>query len=218
MELQVLMVDDHPPIIEGYKSILSFNTSGYVLNTIEAYSCEMAYFAIIEAKQPFDMVFLDLTLPPYPEKNLYSGEDLIQVVKNYHPLAKIILLTSHTESMLLFKVIQENDFDGILLKNDFRANEFIIAFDAIIQGKPYYSQTILKHKKMWSEKNKVMDDYNRQILMLLSQGVKTKSIPHLINLSVSAVDKRKAMIKQLLGIEKGNDEDILKEARRQGLI
>ena len=71
---------------------------------------------------------------------------------------------------------------------------------------------------MWSEKNKVMDDYNRQILMLLSQGVKTKSIPHLINLSVSAVDKRKAMIKQLLGIEKGNDEDILKEARRQGLI
>ena len=218
MELQVLMVDDHPPIIEGYKSILSFNTSGYVLNTIEAYSCEMAYFAIIEAKQPFDMVFLDLTLPPYLEKNLYSGEDLIQVVKNYHPLAKIILLTSHTESMLLFKVIQENDFDGILLKNDFRANEFIIAFDAIIQGKPYYSQTILKHKKMWSEKNKVMDDYNRQILMLLSQGVKTKSIPHLINLSVSAVDKRKAMIKQLLGIEKGNDEDILKEARRQGLI
>ena len=218
MELQVLMVDDHPPIIEGYKSILSFNTSGYVFNTIEAYSCEMAYCAIIEAKQPFDMVFLDLTLPPYLEKNLYSGEDLIQVVKNYHPLAKIILLTSHTESILLFKIIQENDFDRILLKNDFRANEFIIAFDAIIQGKPYYSQTILKHKKMWSEKNKVMDDYNRQILMLLSQGVKTKSIPHLINLSVSAVDKRKAMIKQLLGIEKGNDEDILKEDRRQGLI
>ena len=29
MELQVLMVDDHPPIIEGYKSILSFNSFGY---------------------------------------------------------------------------------------------------------------------------------------------------------------------------------------------
>ena len=51
MELQVLMVDDHSPIIEGYKSILLFNPYGYVLNTTEAYSCEMAYHAIIEAKQ-----------------------------------------------------------------------------------------------------------------------------------------------------------------------
>ena len=63
-----------------------------------------------------------------------------------------------------------------------------------------------------------MDNYNRQIIILLSQGVKTKNLPDLLYLSKSAIDKRKAIIKQLLGIDKGNDEDILKEARKQGLI
>lgn len=30
MELQVLIVDDHPPIIEGYRSILAHNSIGCV--------------------------------------------------------------------------------------------------------------------------------------------------------------------------------------------
>ena len=77
MELQVLMVDDHPPIIEGYKSILSFNSFGYRLNTTAAHSCESAYNIITDAKQAFDIVFLDVTLPPFPEKKLNSGEDLV---------------------------------------------------------------------------------------------------------------------------------------------
>ena len=63
-----------------------------------------------------------------------------------------------------------------------------------------------------------MDNYNRQILLLLSQGIKTKNLPDLLHLSKSAIDKRKAIIKQIFGIDKGTDEDILKEARRQGLI
>lgn len=87
-----------------------------------------------------------------------------------------------------------------------------------MKGGRYYSKTIVKLQQSWEEKNKVMDSYNCQILLLLSQGVKTKSIPNLLHLSISAVDKRKAIIKQIFGIEKGTDEDILREARKQGLL
>ena len=218
MELQVLMVDDHPPIIEGYKSILAYNSFGYTLNTTAAHSCESAYNKILEAKFPFDIVFLDLTLPSYFEKNLNSGEDIIPIVKKQHPNAKIIILTSHSESIVLFKVLKEHNPDGVLVKSDFQSEELIKAFDIVINGGTYFSETIITHKKSWGEKSKVMDSYNRQILSLLSQGVKTKSLPDLLHLSKSAIDKRKAILKQLLGIDKGNDEDILKEARKQGLI
>ncbi|HNP32654.1 MAG TPA: response regulator [Flavobacterium sp.] len=218
MEVSVLMVDDHPPIIEGYKSILFYNPFGYKLNTIEAYNCEMAYNAIINSKYHFDIVFLDLTLPPYSEKNLNSGEDLVPVVKKYHPDAKIVILTSHSESIVLFKILNEHRPHGLLVKSDFQSHELVTAFDTLIKGNPYYSRTIIKHQKTWEEKNKVMDNYNRQILLLLSQGVKTKSLPDLLHLSKSAIDKRKAIIKQIFGIDKGTDEDILKEARKQGLI
>ena len=218
MELQVLMVDDHPPIIEGYKSILSFNTYGYVLNTIAAFNCENAFNAIVEEKRSFDVVFLDLTLPPCFEKGLNSGEDLIPVVKKYHPKAKIIMLTSHSESIVLFKIMSEYSLSGVLVKSDFQSEELLTAFNIIVKGGTYYSQTVIKHQKAWNEKSKVMDSYNRQILTLLSEGVKTKNLPDLLHLSKSAIDKRKAIIKQIFGIDKGTDEDILKEARRQGLI
>jgi two-component system response regulator NreC len=218
VEIQVLMVDDHPPIIEGYKSILSFNPNGYVLNTTAAYSCESAYHTIINAKQSFEIVFLDLTLPPFAEKNLNSGEDLIPVVKKYHPQAKIIVLTSHSESIVLFKILNEHNPNGLLVKSDFQSGELLTAFDTIVKGQNYFSQTIIRYQKIWEEKSKVMDNYNRQILLLLAQGIQTKSLPDLLHLSKSAIDKRKAIIKQIFGIDKGTDEDILREARKQGLI
>lgn len=218
MEIQVLMIDDHPPIIEGYRSILAYNSFGYILNTTSAHSCEAAYFAIFQAKIPFDIVFLDLTMPPYFEKNINSGDDLIPIVRKQHPNAKIIVITSHSESIVLFKIINEHKPEGILVKSDFQAQELIDAFNIVVQGETYFSETVANHQKSWGEKNKVMDSYNRQILSLLAQGIKTKNFPELLHLSKSAIDKRKAILKQLLGIDKGNDEDILKEARKQGLI
>lgn len=218
MELKVLMVDDHPPIIEGYRSILAYNPYGYTLNTTTAHTCEAAYNAIFQARFPFDIVFLDLTLPPYFEKNLNSGDDLVPIVRKQHPNAKIVILTSHYESIVLFKIIKEHNPEGLLIKSDFQAPELVKAFDVIVNGGTYFSETVLSHQKSWGQKNKVMDSYNRQILLLLAQGVKTKNFPDLLHLSKSAIDKRKAILKQLLGIDKGNDEDILKEARKQGLI
>lgn len=218
MELNVLMVDDHPPIIEGYKSILSFNEQGYKLITTSAHSCESAYNSITSVNHYFDVVFLDVTLPPFEEKNIYSGEDLIPFVKKHHPNAKIIVLTSHLESIVLYKLLSEYHPNGLLIKSDFQSEEFIEAFDIILKGGIYYSETVVFHQKNWEKKNKVLDNYNHQILSLLSQGVKTKSIPALLNLSMSAINKRKAILKQVFGISKGTDEDILKEARKQGYI
>jgi len=105
------------------------------------------------------------------------------------------------------------------VKSDFQAKELISGFDAIVKGKTYFTQTIVSFQKTWNEKSNLeFDTYNQQILALLNQGVKTKSLPDLLHLSQSAVDKRKAVIKTILGIDKGNDEDILKAARKKGLI
>lgn len=212
------MVDDHPPIIEGYRSILAYNPFEYVLNTTTAHSCEAAYNAIFQAKSFFDIVFLDLTLPPYFDKNINTGADLIPIVKQQHPSAKIIILTSHSESIVLYEILKEFKLEGVLVKSDFQAHDLVEAFDVVVKGGTYFSETVINHQKLWGEKNKVMDSYNRQILSLLAQGVKTKNFPDFLHLSKSAIDKRKAILKQLLGIDKGNDEDILKEARKQGLI
>ena len=220
MHVNLLIVDDHLPIIEGYKSILSFNKSGYTIETTAATSLEKAYKIITQEPKTtfFDAVFIDLTLPEYPEQKLFTGEDLVPIVKKHLPNAKIAILTSHAESILMYRILNESNPNGILVKSDFTSEEFLVAFDVIMKGENYYSSTVLNYKKQLVPGNKIFDSYNRQIIKLLSQGVKTKSIQDMLHLSKSAVDKRKAAIKEMLDIDKGTDEDILREARKRGLI
>lgn len=220
MHVNLLIVDDHLPIIEGYKSILSFNKSGYHIETTAATSLEKAFKIITQEPKTilFDIVFIDLTLPEYPEEKLFTGEDLVPVIKEHLPNAKIAILTSHAESILMYRILNESNPNGILVKSDFTSEDLLVAFDVLMKGENYYTSTVLNYKKQLVPGNKIFDSYNRQIIQLLSQGVKTKNIQEILHLSKSAVDKRKAAIKDLLEIDKGSDEDILREARKRGLI
>lgn len=65
MTKEILIIDDHSPIVEGYKSMLSFSDHGYLLKFKEAQTCETAYGQIINIENCFDIVFLDLSLAPY---------------------------------------------------------------------------------------------------------------------------------------------------------
>jgi DNA-binding NarL/FixJ family response regulator len=218
MVVNVLMIDDHKLIIEGYKSILSYNPYGYEVKTTEVLSCEDAYKLITTTSDSFDLVTIDYTMPPFAEKDLENGSDLIPIIKKYLPDTKIMMLTTHSESLLLFNILKNHNPDGLLVKSDFDANDFTEAFHTVIQGKQYLSSTIIDLQQEMDQKSKALDYYNRQIILLLNQGIKTKNMPDYLFLSKSAIDKRKAFIKEFFDIEKGSDEDILREARKQGYI
>ncbi len=217
--VKILMVDDHPSQIEGYKIILSYNQSGYSIETVIANNCESAYEKMVNSpEQDFDIVFLDWSLPPYPEKDIKNGEDLAFLAKKHLPNTKIVMLTSHSESFLLYQIIKKIEPAGMLVKSDFSAEELLLAFERIMNGETYHSETVKASIKELLSREDYLDAHNRQIIILLSQGVKTKNIPQHLNLSQSAVEKRKVQIKDYLCIEKGTDEDIVKEAKRLGFI
>ncbi|WP_395043681.1 hypothetical protein [Flavobacterium sp.] len=220
MDINVIMIDDHLPIIEGYKSMLSYNTAGYKLNTIMAIDCETGYKAISNSNytNSIDVVFVDIALPAFAEKNINSGEELVPIIKKFLPQAKIVILTSHTESFVLCRIIKELNPNGIIVKNDITANDFIVGFEAIMKGENYYSKTVLKSQKEITASKKTLDSYNQQVITLLVQGVKNKNIQEQLQLSRSAIDKRKVAIKEFFGIDKGTDEDIIKAARNHNLI
>ena len=110
--------------------------------------------------------------------------------------------------------------DGLLIKNDLTPDEFLVAFNAIINDPPYYSNTVTKffRNQTINFGETLLDEINRKIIFHLSKGVKTKNLVKYINLSLSAIEKRKIQIKNLLGLDKANDEDIIREARKRGFI
>ena len=219
MKLRVLMVDDHPSIIEGYKIILSYNDYGYEIETQMANNCKDAFDMVnASIKKPFDLIFMDYSLPAYEEENLKNGEDVALVIRQKMPKSKIIILTSHTEGLLLYSIVKSVEPQGLLIKSDFTADDLLVAVDAIVKGETYYSATVKHCLEGLLSKRKFLDHSNRQIIALLAQGVKTKSLPNHLNLSMSAIEKRKVQIRDFFSLEKGNDEDIIEAAKKLGLI
>ena len=203
------MIDDHPSMIEGYKSILSFNDLGLRITTTPAYNCESAYNIIdkTSVSEAFDFAFVDLSLPPYLEKKIKGGEDLALLIKNKFPNCKIVILTSHAEAFILDAIQKNIAPNGLLVKSDFTADEFLLAFEKIYNNHFYTSKTVVDNIAELHEKSVFLDENNRKLITLLAEGVKTKNLPQRMNLSISAIDKRKAQIKYFFKIEKGSDEE-----------
>ena len=142
----ILIVDDHPFIIEGYKNAITrYNPNEFEFFISEAKDCESAYNIITNpATLSFDIAFLDISMPSYEEKGIYSGEDLAKLINEYMPNCKIILLTMYTELLKIKTIIETINPSGLVIKNDLTFDELLFAFDKVIKNETYYSPSILK--------------------------------------------------------------------------
>lgn len=149
--IQLLMVDDHPFILQAYKNTLErFKADEFEIINTDADSAKTGYEAIANSTFDFDVAFLDISIPIYAEKNIHSGIDLALLLRQKMPNCKIVLLTMHNEK-LKFKYFKETvKPEGLVVKNDLTFEELLIAFEKIIAGETYYSETVLK---MMEEEN-----------------------------------------------------------------
>jgi DNA-binding NarL/FixJ family response regulator len=219
-KLNILIVDDHPFIIEAYKNtIAGYHPSEFEFTITQANDCKSAYYILTNPDIiSYDVAFFDISMPPYPEKNILSGEDLARLMKKVLPSCRVILLTMHTESLKINNIIKSINPNGLIIKNDLTFDELLVAFDKILKNENYYSQTVVKFVSQQSSDSAMIDEFDRQILYHLSRGVKTKNIPLHTSLSLSAVEKRKLNLKDLFNVKGGDDESLITEGRNRGYI
>lgn len=220
IENNILIVDDHPFIIEGYKNAITrYNPSEFNFFITQAKDCESAYNIITNSDiAPFDIAFLDISMPSYEEKGVFSGEDLATLIMEYMPKCKIILLTMYTELLKIKTIIKNINPNGLVIKNDLTFDELLFAFDKVLKNEKYYSQSVLKMLSQSQHDAIEIDQFDQQILFHISKGTKTKEMPQYIPISLSAIERRKINLKELLKINEGSDIDLVREARDKGLL
>ena len=215
----ILIVDDHPFIIQGYKNAITrYKPDKYEFFIMDAKDCESAYHIITNPDSvTFDIAFLDISMPPYEEKSLYSGEDLAKLILEFMPNCKIILLTMFTEFLKIKTIISKINPSGLVIKNDLTFDELLFAFNKVIKNETYYSQSVLK--MLESQEHSIeIDLFDKQILFHLSKGTKTKDLPQYIPVSLNAIEVRKLNLKELLKVTDGSDADLVREAKNIGLL
>ncbi|MBP2283467.1 DNA-binding NarL/FixJ family response regulator [Flavobacterium sp. CG_23.5] len=216
----ILIVDDHPFIIEGYKNAITrYNPKEFEFFISQAKDCESAYNIVTNPDSTiFDIAFLDISMPPYEEKGIYNGEDLAKLISEYMPSCKIILLTMYTELLKIKTIIKTINPSGLVIKNDLTFDELLFAFDKVIKGKTYYSESVVKMLNLSEEDTIEIDQFDKQILFHLSKGTKMNDIPQYIPISLGAIERRKINLKELLKVEEGSDIELVREAKSRGLL
>lgn len=213
--IKILIVDDHPIIVEGYINILrgskDIDFSIYVANNCDE--------AIVQLKsKPIKLVLLDLQLPASDEHKFISGEDIALWVRRQYSKVKILIITSITDSQRILNIIKSIHPEGFIIKTDMSSKDLITASKNILNGKHYFSETvkILKNKNFANIQ--FIDEIDIKILYHLSMGEKTKTIAALVHLSIRAVEDRKVKLKDVFCINKGSTTNLIKEAKKRNII
>ena len=216
------MIDDHPMIIEGYQNTLLFTKKDSQELQIDiANNCDEAVLLMdksVQKQLPYDVLFVDISLPPSSDGSLSSGEDLAEYARKVLPKSKIIILTMFNESFRIHNIIKTIDPEGFMIKSDLTSKELASAFQAVLNNPPFYSGTVNSHIRKTIASDIVVDDKNRKILHLLSQGVKTKNLAAHLDISLSAVEKRKKQLRVIFEVNDGQDETLLNKARKKGFV
>ncbi|MFL1012611.1 DNA-binding response regulator [Flavisericum labens] len=222
-QLNTLIIEDHPFIIEGYKRVLetiSAEHGAIDFKISSAGNCDEANKEIKYATNHYiiDLVFLDISLPPSRDRKLISGDDIGLKLKSLFPNVKLIVATHLNNNYRLVNILKTLNPDGLLLKSELTFNNLKEGVTNVINDVPFYSRPILKLLRQHVSNDFNLDDIDRKMLYHLSQGAKTKELTEVVHLSQSGVESRKRRLNQIFNNEKKSDKALLKLAREKGFI
>jgi len=221
-KFEVLIIDDHPLIVDAYKSALlhTSSISDYDFEISLANDCDSALQKIGEMAlgNGVDIIFLDISLPPSETKKVLSGEDIGTQIREVLPKTKIIISTTYNDNYRLNSIFKSINPEGFLIKNDITPQELVKAIQIVIEDPPYYSKTITKLLRKLASQNLVLDKIDRELLYELSIGTKMKDLPNILPLSIAGVEKRKRQLKELFDIRKKGDRELVLIAKAKGFI
>lgn len=210
---KILIVEDHPLFVEGCRlAILEMGN----LYMSHCGSVELARQSL--TNNTYDIVILDLNLAKDEVDKIAGGFELGKWIRQHFSNCKIVVVTSHEEKCVVYDVIKALHPDAFLLKRECSTAKIKEAISAVYNGDYYYDDGVKLIIRDINNTPVLLDHLNRQILILLAQGILTKNLPDHLPLSLSSIDKRKSTIRDIFGLMKATDEDLIREAKRARLI
>ncbi len=208
--VSILIVDDHPLVQDGIKTMLQKESS---VNIIGACKNAKETLAFLVNEEP-DVILLDINLPDM------NGLDLCVKIKETYSHVKVIGLTSINEAGIITGLLQRGA-NGYLLKNMERS-ELLKAIEKVMSGKIYISEEanekVLENYRQMSEQGKtlVLTRREKEILLLLADGLKGPEIAEKLFLSPLTIETHRKNLFKKFNVH--SVQMLLKIAREQQLI
>jgi DNA-binding NarL/FixJ family response regulator len=205
MSIKILIVDDHPLVLEGLKSLLSdsegITVAGTASNAIDA-------IAFLKSN-PVDIAFLDINLPDI------SGIELCKKVKEQFPDVKTLALSTFSERAYVSRMIQ-NGASGYLIKSS--SKEEILEAISQVQAGGYFMNVNFEQNASSPAPKTVpfLTRREKEVLLLIAEGLTNPQIADQLFVSVTTVNSHRQNL--LMKFEVSNTASLIKLAAGLGLI
>lgn len=181
-KIRVLIVDDHPVVRRGIKSLLAEEADIEVVG--EAANGKEAIQKVAELLP--DVILMDLVMPEM------NGIEAIRQITASHPDARILVMTSFAADDKVFPSIKAGAL-GYLLK-DSDPEDLIRMIHQVYRGElsihPTIARKVIQELNRPAEEPLTPDPLTErelEILQLLAQGIENKEIAHRLVLREATV-------------------------------
>ena len=200
--MKILLVDDHPIVLEGRKVLLS-----------KAIDCASIVAAANAAKAKeyiraggTDMLITDLDL------NNDSGMDLIDYLTSTQPDAKVIIYTMHEEPWTV-QAIADCCHDAVVMKGD-STSELLAAVKAVAQRRGYYSRSFCSALGNLRQGSQQLSERERQVLDTIVGGMSADEAACQLGVTKNTIEFHRRRIMRKLNA--ANAAEVVRRAMEMG--
>jgi two-component system nitrate/nitrite response regulator NarL len=205
-KIRVMVVDDHPMVLEGMKSMLqqlSFvELAGVAANAYEA-------MELIRKNAP-DIVITDINMPEI------SGIELALKIRNEYPKVRVIAMSTFKERSYISQMIQ-NGAAGYLVKSAAR-EEIEEALLSVHEGKLYMSLDINLSSNDRQELGNipVLSTREKEVLQHIADGLTNPQIASKLFISLHTVDSHRKNLLTKFGVN--NTAGLIRMAVKYSMV
>jgi DNA-binding NarL/FixJ family response regulator len=212
----ILIVDDHPLVREGLKSILKPATEYEVIG--QAGRAREALH-LVKSLQP-DLVLLDLSLPDK------SGLEICREIRNISPPTRILIVSMHSKVDYIVKAFQAGA-TGYMTKES--ATERLMGGIKRVLDGEYYMDGSVSHRvveelmqapdremKITDAAYDTLTPREQEIMVLLAEGCSAKEAAEKLFISPKTVENHRANIMNKLDLH--STLELVRYAARLGLV
>ena len=189
--IKVLLVDDHPLVIEGVRAVLETYSHIEIVGTANTAKDGLA----VASRVGPDVVLVDINMPGM------SGLSAIDQFKETVPSARVLILSMHDSREYISTSVMHGA-SGYVLK-DAPTSEIIAAIEAVAAGGTYFSSGVSDVLMRLPEPGRhvgPLTSREASVLILVAEGKSSKDVAETLSISARTVETHRKNIKKKLGI------------------
>ena len=213
MSVRILLVDDHPIVRQGLRTLLQAEAGFAVVG--EA-SSGLEALGLIAQYKP-DVLVVDLMMPGV------TGLEVVQQTRKSSPQTRVIVLSMHADEGYVLQALKCGAL-GYVLK-EANPGDLILAVHEVVAGRRFLSAPlseraievyIQRGQEAGEDPYQTLTKREREVLQLAAQGLTNHGIAVALAISPRTVEIHRANMMHKLGLR--HQADLVRYALRQKIL